>query len=367
MQTNRYFPYKFQKFVIIPLAFFCLLSTSDTFSQDFWEQTNDLTSFTVLSLTVAPNGNIFAGTENNSIFISINGGESWTPAGTGLPDTTIQSLISNSIGNIFAGTEVGVYYSTSNGQNWDPRATVLNNLPVTPSVNSFVINSSGNIFAGTSEHGVFRSTDGSGFWFDVNTDLPSVQISSIGSNSIGEVIASTVGGVFLRNISTNLWETIDSGLENTTVHSFTMNLSEHIFAGGESASASIHRSIDNGRNWTPMSVGLQSQFVTSIIINSSGHIYAGTDDNGVFRSLNNGNNWEPVNSGLSNLSVKSLVINSSGEILSGTGGSGVFRSVQSTLVPFAITEAAGNIGVASAMLRGTVNPNSLSTQHYHYF
>jgi hypothetical protein len=61
--------------------------------------------------------NIFAGTWGYGVFRSSDGGTSWIPVNSGLPSTSVLSMIVHG-GNVVAGTFNGIYLSTDEGSNW---------------------------------------------------------------------------------------------------------------------------------------------------------------------------------------------------------------------------------------------------------
>ena len=84
-----------------------------------WALLNDgIINTNITSLTVAPNGNIFAGTHSNGAFRSFDFGESWTRVDSGLTESYIRCLAANDSSFIFAGTENGLYRSIDNGAYW---------------------------------------------------------------------------------------------------------------------------------------------------------------------------------------------------------------------------------------------------------
>src|SRR3989337_2151152 len=109
-----------QRQILLLAAIFILFF--NTYSQDFWQQTNGPCGGSIRSLAINQSGYIFAGTSNGGIFRSINNGENWVE--TGLSAGYIRSLAVNSSGHIFAGVFWGgVYRSTDYGDSW----TLLNN------------------------------------------------------------------------------------------------------------------------------------------------------------------------------------------------------------------------------------------------
>lgn len=96
------------------ILFTLVLISRLIFSQNFWEPTNGPTEQIINSLAKNSLDHLFAGTENNGIYISTNAGNSWTHLINGLPDTLCVNVIAiNSDNIIFIGT--GSLYSDSSG------------------------------------------------------------------------------------------------------------------------------------------------------------------------------------------------------------------------------------------------------------
>jgi len=70
---------------------------------------------------------LFAGTDENGIFMSTNNGTAWTNVSTGLPQSQLLSLTAYDT-NLFAGTSnSGVYRSTNNGASWTAAGAGMSN------------------------------------------------------------------------------------------------------------------------------------------------------------------------------------------------------------------------------------------------
>jgi photosystem II stability/assembly factor-like uncharacterized protein len=104
----------------------------------------------VLSLA-ARDATIFAGTNGNGIFRSLDGGVTWTPVNTGLTTLTVRAIAFAGDAALFAGTQGGgVFLSTDYGDSWTPINTGL----ISTTVRSLAVEGR-NLFAGT-DGGVWR-------------------------------------------------------------------------------------------------------------------------------------------------------------------------------------------------------------------
>jgi photosystem II stability/assembly factor-like uncharacterized protein len=97
-----------------------------------WVQINNGLPSNVGITALATYGtNIFAGTLNNGVFLSTNGGTSWSPVNNGLANPQVQTL-AVAENYIYAGTNGnGVYRSSDLGSNWQSINTGLTNLQIT--------------------------------------------------------------------------------------------------------------------------------------------------------------------------------------------------------------------------------------------
>jgi len=108
---------------------------------------------------------LWAGTEDDGVFRSTDGGKSWHPLNLGLDDKTVYAVAIDPTDSrtIYLGTHGGgVYRSTDNGKNWSQKKLGLTNLEVhaitiLPSRPEIV-------FAGTLNGGLFRSTNRGESW-----------------------------------------------------------------------------------------------------------------------------------------------------------------------------------------------------------
>ena len=133
-----------------------------------WVNTGGPSAF-VRSITACPNvhggTNLFA--SGAGVFLSTDGGATWSTANNGLTDTDVRAFCT--IGqNIFAGTFSGhIFRSSDNGSNWMP----VNSGLTTTSITTLVSYGS-NLFAGeSSPGGVFYSSNQGSTWTQVNIGL----------------------------------------------------------------------------------------------------------------------------------------------------------------------------------------------------
>ncbi len=194
------------------------------------------------------------------VFVSTDGGATWTTDNDGLATVDVYSLAFVD-GDRFAGTSAGVFYRAPAG--WEPRSSGLavRNVfsllavpPVPPEV-------AWTLYAGT-EHGVYTSADLGLTWQAASSDLGDVPVSAL-AQAGSRIVAGTERGVY--------------------------------------------HSDDGGANWTPAASGLGAVPVAAVVsvVPQPSTLFAGTA-NGAFVSEDGGISWESFGTGLSGEARKVL-------------------------------------------------------------
>ena len=166
--------------------------------------TTNLTSKALYSISINPNGHLFAGTLENGLMRSENNGVNWTSAQNGLPFPNTGEFFPQVLTMVFSGDTAyagthgskGVYKSTTNGDSWTEENT---GLPFLTYTRSLAVNQDGDMFAGT-ENGVFRMVKNSGNWSDIysNNGLGNWYVRSVVVTASGHVLAGTWGSGIYR-------------------------------------------------------------------------------------------------------------------------------------------------------------------------
>jgi|GEM_PF-5427494 len=308
------------------------------------------------SSTPAPNprsivfngSNFYVGSYGGGVFVSTNGGTTFTKAAT-LANAGVWSVyLAGS--NLLAGTDGGgIYLSTNNGAAWtNPLASKF--------IRAFASDPAGNIYAAGYPNGVWRSTDNGASWnilASPGTNLLSIAIYGstmlVGNNSDG-IYRSGDGGITWTHAliaSTNVWSFATIG--------------STIFAAGTTG---FFRSIDNGLTWTQVSTpggGYQAEALVAI----GSNLLIGTGI-GAQLSTDNGSTWTPVNTGLTTAIVGLAAdnLNAYAGSYYYFGPSGFWKRPLSEMLPgppAAITTAATQLTNFTASLNGTVNAHGSST------
>ncbi|HEY5122662.1 MAG TPA: T9SS type A sorting domain-containing protein [Ignavibacteria bacterium] len=319
------------KKLIYTLAFVLILAQT-ILAQVNWSQSPGIYGGEVRCFAVALNGNTYMGSNGSGIYKTIDGGNNWTKVNTGILNLNVRAMAINSSDHIFAGildsTGYGILRTTNNGVNWN--YTALSNTDI----RTIVINTSGHIFVGTDSTGIFRSTDNSVSFVQVNNGLTFRNIRSIAINSSGDIFAAAyTGGVFKSTDNGGNWAQVNTGLTNLYVNSIAVNpVNGYLFVGTGNAvgSGAVYRSTNNGGIWTIMT--LTNEWILHIAINPTGVIYAGiiktsygSPGTYIKKSSDGGGTWDDIGAFGFDEGFTSLILNNT-RVYTGTNYS-LYRSV----------------------------------------
>ena len=212
-------------------------------------------------------------------------GDRWVSRNDGLPvTTTVLSLLADRHGNLYAGTlDQGVFRSTDGGASWRPARRGLQQLDV----RCLAVDPRGVLYAGTSGGGVFRSTDQGQIWEPASgqrtaaasgrrwpwsrgtagtATLPQAVIHDLLAARWGDVsvvLAATGAGIYRSTEGGQTWQPANHGLAGTDEASGTTDLAVQALVAGAApqevyaaTARGVFRSTDGGRRWQPRNRGL---------------------------------------------------------------------------------------------------------------
>ncbi len=157
----------------------------------------------------------------NAIWKSVDGGKTWKPSGSDVPNERVSSLVAGASGVVFAWVaEQGLYRTTDAGRSWsrvggglpDSECRQMAVDPTTP----------GRMFAAY-EEGLFRSTDQGGTWAEVGSALEGEDLEAVLVDADGRAFAATFHGVFASSDGGTTWSSISDGLRHTDVRSLAIS------------------------------------------------------------------------------------------------------------------------------------------------
>lgn len=224
---------------------------------------------------------LIGGTWFEGVFVSDDGGETWTEDNLGLEAIDVYSLAF--IGDEpFAGTSAGVFYRSPSG--WEARSQGLGArnvfallaVPVAPPDVAWTL------YAGT-EHGVFTSANWGHSWQAASAglgDVPVRALAHVGSR----IVAGTDSGVYHTDEGVGgalNWTQAVSGVQDAPVATLVPLLPQEgtVFAG---TAEGVLVSEDSGTTWQPFGAGLagESRKILSLALDCTDPVavYAGTGE-----------------------------------------------------------------------------------------
>lgn len=236
----------------------------------------------VLSLTVAPSDPkvIFAGTSHRGVFISEDGGKSWSGAGGDLGGRA---------------SVAGLAFDSRNSQN---------------------------VFARVLYERIYKSTDGGESWHSVWTGMPTyteIESMAIDPKEPSRMYAGGDEQFFHSDDAGETWS--GGALLGVSTLAITIDPddSQRLVAG---TTDGLYMSADGGTHWTRG--GLAKVTVSGLARDNAGVLYVGTKNDGLFESRDNGRRVERLGSGLDHANVAALVMDDRRGIVYAATTEGVF-------------------------------------------
>lgn len=165
----------------------------------------DLTrgSGTLSVIAIAPSNSnvIYTGSDDGAVYVTTNGGTSWSARYTGLPVRSVGGIAVDpaSPGTIYVGLQGfgsgHVYKSTNYGVSW---TDISGNLPDTP-LNFLIVNPiAPNMLIAATDTGVFVTADGGTNWAKLGIGLPSTPCLHLRANA-------TTGYLYVGTYGRGIW------------------------------------------------------------------------------------------------------------------------------------------------------------------
>lgn len=240
---------------------------------------------------------LYAGLYKAGIWLSTNGGQSWTNATSGsiAGNDSVIALDANRAQPklVYALTAAGMNLSSGGGP-WqarsnglpNPNAALFNDLAADPTA-------PGVVFAATSPTGIYRTANDGLSWTPANTGLPAGDLNVRGiaiSPVSGRILISVAGqGLWRSDNGGGSWIRSDSGITyNTTLQG---NVGIPAFSPTDANTAFVYNndgafaSSNGGATWTPFNEGFAgNETLTTMAFHAgaAGTIYAGTSVSGVW-------------------------------------------------------------------------------------
>lgn len=344
-----------------------------------WMPTGTLpTNCAVFAMTETKDGGVLIFDYNASCVQKKSAGSNnWVAVG--LNGRKVRYLTTAPNGDIYAISGTGAYVinaytaihrSTDNGVSWEQvfsRATPYSNsiggamvfLPDNSIIAAYPFQKGPTIgdFVTTM---MCKSTNGGNSWFMTDSVVLGWPNGMLQADDNRILLGSTYDGIYHATFSGSHWWPVD-----TTAHFFGSRYTSDIVRSREGTiyaalSRKVHRSYDNGVNFTPLNIPLPnpSASINSICAISDNEIYIAMDDEKIYRSTNAANSWELFMNGLPPVTETLYLKVIGGKLYLGTYAKGVY-----CYEPDAVSVSNSNINVNGFELKQNYpNPFNPSTK-----
>ena len=193
---------------------------------------------------------MFAGTEGDGIYLSMNNDTNWMALNTGLTNKYVYQIISVDT-FLFAVADTaelsasgGIFRSSNKGASWLEIDKGLEDTAVTAL--AFYKDKSGitNLFAGVWGGGIYRSTDYGNNWIKYENELSNYSIIDLAIMDT-TLFAVADSKVFLSNDNSKNWLEVSDGLNHGAILLATNDTILFASAGNE-----VYYSLDRGLQWS---------------------------------------------------------------------------------------------------------------------
>jgi hypothetical protein len=320
----------------IPITGLMLLAAAlAAAGQGAWTSSSPTVAIRAVVADASVGGVVYAASAD-TVFVSENGGASWTTAASGLQEVTSLLADPGHHSALFAGTEIGVFRSADAGARFVPTGLVSQ-------IRALAVDGSGTELLAAVKDGrppVMRSTDAGATWTAaygphtvgriaallIHPEQPNIAYAGLeGDMSYYPMLVARSGD----GGSTWTPKFTDWGGPDTTPIAFAVDpiTPSRVYAALHGGVDTVAVSRDNGDDWTEVATPGLGASISSIAVDPvSARVWLGTDL-GIFYSDTHGADWVPMNDGLTDARVTSLAIEPQGGRIHAGTASGVFDLV----------------------------------------
>lgn len=266
---------------------------------------------------VVHNNKVIVFSYENGLLASTDEGNTWEPAGNGIPDSVkITALASDGVTLLAEGYEDAVFKSVDNGLTW--RNVYVGDASLFISDGQH-LSIQDKLAAVSTKNGVFTSTDAGETWVESPTNMPPFPTSAL--TIFGNKIIALFGNEgYVTADSGKTWNEVVSDLPWLAIATDIAYADSALYLATE---IGFYVSTDGGETWVERFNGLPAEsFVNAVNISNHG-IYTGTTQN-IFFSADKGLNWESKNKSVNKVNVRAVT--SSGDRIFTGSLSGVLAS-----------------------------------------
>lgn len=281
---------------------FGLLLIFTVFAFSDWTRVSEIKSNHINCL-MRNGSDIFAGTADSGIYLSIDNGNHWNSASGNLPDRRISTL-ELSRNTIIATTSAGSFFSNNNGASWlNFRTSIPNH---TDTIHNYAL--CDNII-------IAETVGGKAYKFTYeNNQTPWIQISDTFLNAGHLNTVAMCNGKIVLGVTFRIYYSTDNGMSwrISSNYTNTQGIRSIVKSGNElfGNNGSICRSFDNGLTWSDYFPGLPptrincDRFAVSGLIGNdsivvlSGVLFCANGNGGLYWTSSNTDKWNQLSNNL---------------------------------------------------------------------
>ena len=299
-----------RKAIIFLILFFITIDFAN--AEFFWKKVEELPEIQFNAVAVDDFGTVYAGTEDDGIYISTDA--AWQKK---LKGKSVNDIVVEATGKVYVATDAeGVYYTQNSGATWRQKSDGLepNGLDKIQ-IYSLARDSSGVLYAGSRNAGLYMSTDNANTWTRLAestfTDYDIVQAIEI--NSSGRVFTGVYNkGLFFSDDPEQSWTMKTFGEEGQENNVMSLGIitpmdnPEYVFTGMNHNG--IFRSTDNGDTWVQDTGGVAKKVFNyyCFAVEDNGNIWTGTHQARLYMSDDRGDTWQQKANALTGLKIYGL-------------------------------------------------------------
>ncbi len=258
---------------------------SSTNNGNLWiPVTNGISSNAILSLEV--NGTWLVATDSTKeVFVSIDSGNTWTSYGI-YPHDLSYHFATNGNSVICSTVDHGVMRTINNGNSWSVANTGL-----VASIVTELASTGTDLYALVGDRRIFKSPDLGNTWTEINPGWPSHYHFTHMAVDGNRIFVPTGAGIYITLNGGTTWSLVTNGLSTVSINEIVID-GLTIYAG--TSNKGVYKSINGGVSWSPANAGITTKTINALCINGN-ELYAGTTS-GLYKSTNGGNTWTNLDS-----------------------------------------------------------------------
>ena len=272
----------------------------------------------------APDGTAYAAIDSGVMRSSDPARATWTWTDSTATPTAITGMILVGADTLWAGSDGnGVWRSVDGGVTWTARSTGLTSMDVEAIDHGYA----GELYVSTADGGLHRSTDDGELWVRVNPSRVQFVASSVLRAPTDRLFASSPKGLFYTDAHAidEPWTPSRTGFLNAVPRSVIVAPDGELYV--LQFTGVFHRAAGPSEPWTIDDLDIPpGSDATGLVLDSTGALIASVKGVGLYRSTDRGATWERYAQSLPILTPTAIAVGPFGRLYVGSDVGVVYRS-----------------------------------------